>query len=91
MERARVGKKIEEKAEGRKKAKLDAGESEEKKTKGGKEDKKPARVGRTYRQREPLKAGGGGGASAGQDGADDMAGRRPGTKKELDDVLGRLF
>ncbi|ORY74536.1 hypothetical protein BCR35DRAFT_333375 [Leucosporidium creatinivorum] len=91
VEKARVGRKIEEKAAGRSAASGGAeGEGKKRKAEGGEgaagEEKKEKKKGRTYRQREPLAAGGGGGA-----GDDGEGKRKGGTKKQLDDVLGRLF
>lgn len=86
VEKARVGKKIEEKAAGRKKARVDNGtDTSVVGTTEAKPEGKEKKTGRTYRQREPLKAGGSGAEG------DDDAGRRPGTKKDLDNVLNRLF
>lgn len=85
MEKARVGRKIEEKAAGRaegdgsKKRKVAEGEGE-----AGGEEKKDKKKGRTYRQREPI-------AAAGGMGVDGEEKRKGGTKKQLDEVLGRLF
>ena len=90
MEKARVGRKIEEKAAGRAASKSEGdGEGVEEEGKGKKrklaaegagEGEKKKKKGRTYKQREVV------GAKEGS-----SEGRRPGTKKELDDVLGRLF
>jgi hypothetical protein len=94
VEKARVGRKIEEKAAGRSAASgSGSGEGEGKKRKaesaeGGEEGQKEKKKGRTYRQREPIAAGGGAGDGKGEDGEER---RKGGTKKQLDEVLGRLF
>lgn len=79
VEKARVARKIDEKKQSRQKAKTGAEDID-----AGPVSKAAAEAinskgsGRSYRQREPVKP--------------DAADRgRAGTKKDLDDVLGRLF
>ena len=88
VEKARVSTKIEEKAAARAKGKTAAASSSKAEGDGGDNNKesKNQRKKREFRQRQAVNAGGTPGADR-----EESQGERAGSRKQLDDVLGRLF